>query len=891
MANDLKLQVLLNAIDKATGPLKKINNSSLEAARGLKAARDKLKELNAQQKDVSAWRTQRAAAEQTEQAMAAARDKVKALSQQFAATGAPTKAMAKDFRVAVREAQRLKQAHEQQSLQLHTLRTRLQASGISTKNLSSHERQLREQINATNSSISEQGRRLSTLNQQRARAAKARVNFDQSQQLVGGAAVAGASSGAAGAAAALPILSMVKSYSSYEDAMAGVAKQVEGARDESGQLTKVYYDMGAAIKKMAETIPMATTEIAALVEGGARMGIKGQDDLLEFARVAATAATAFELPADQIGEDMARIAQLYKLPIKNIGQLGDAINYLDDESTSKGADIIDVMQRTAGVTASVDMSFKEAAALGSTFLTLGASAEVAASATNAMIRELAIANLQPERFQQGLKAIGMEATTVQANMAKDATGTIKAVMDGIKKLPQADQLGVATLLFGKEYGDDAAKLAENMGEYRRQLELVNGTKGNGSMDREADIRAQALSARKIMSDNRLFNLSSALGETLKPTIIELLDLFNDIIEKVNTWATANPELVATLLKVTAGAATFCIVLGTVAIAFAGLWGPIAMLRFGLSMLGLGGKGAGKTLTDLAAPSKILSQGVFPKLTQGIRTLASTMSGALVTALRTVSTALWGLARNPVALAIAAIVLILAGAAYLIYKNWDAVKLYFANAWTEIKAGFSGGIGGILTTLANFSPIGLIYQAFAGVLSYLGVDLPSRFTEFGNMIVNGLVSGLFAGMGQIKGAITSIGDSTIGWFKEKLGIHSPSRVFAELGGFTMAGLTQGLEGGQQGPLNAVNTLGQQLAAAGGMTLGAGAVTVPTLAVDQRPPISASSAPVQSSQDTYEFHIHAAPGMDPQAIAQAVRAELARVQSEKSARQRSQLSDQE
>ncbi|MFU1925356.1 thiamine pyrophosphate-dependent enzyme, partial [Klebsiella pneumoniae] len=32
-----------------------------------------------------------------------------------------------------------------------------------------------------------------------------------------------------------------------------------------------------------------------------------------------------------------------------------------------------------------------------------------------------------------------------------------------------------------------------------------------------------------------------------------------------------------------------------------------------------------------------------------------------------------------------------------------------------------------------------------------------------------------------------------------GIHSPSRVFADLGGFTMAGLAQGLGAGQAGPL--------------------------------------------------------------------------------------------
>lgn len=329
------------------------------------------------------------------------------------------------------------------------------------------------------------------------------------------------------------------------------------------------------------------------------------------------------------------------------------------------------------------------------------------------------------------------------------------------------------------------------------------------------------------------------------------------------------------------------VFGGLAIGVASLLGSFAVIRFGMAMFGMQGGGTRRVMQKLFPPISDLVRNAFPLLGQGIRLLATTLSGALVTALRAVSIAMWGLAANPVALAIAAIVVALAGAAYLIYKNWDAVKLYFINAWAEIKTGFSGGIGGILTILANFSPIGLVYQAFAGVLSYLGVDLPSHFTEFGNMIVNGLVNGLFAGMGQIKGAINSIGDSTIGWFKEKLGIHSPSRVFAELGGFTMAGLTQGLEGGQNDPLGAMTDMSKQLTTAGSVALGT--ASMPGMLVDSRAPISNAGSTVYDSHDTYEIHISATPGTDAQAIARAVRAEFAHIESEKGARKRSKLSD--
>lgn len=873
MANDLKLQVLLSAIDKATRPLKQINNGSLETARALKAARDRLKELNTQQKDVTAWRSQRAAVEQTNEALNAAQAKVKTLSQQFAATGVPTRAMAKDFRTAVREAQRLKQQHQQQSEQLQGLRSRLHDAGISTKNLGTHERQLREQISATNASISAQGKRMAELTAQHKRAATARSAYDKGQQFAGSAAVAGGASLGVAYAASRPVIGVVKEYVDFESAMMGVAKQVDGARDDNGKLTSTYYEFADAIKAASNEMPIATTEFAALVEAQARAGIQGKENLLTMAKVSATAAVAFDLPAEQVGEDMGRIAGLYKVPIKNIAELGDALNYLDDSTRSKGGDIIETLTRMSDVADKLD--YRKAAALGSTFLSLGAAPEVAASASRAMVRELAIANMQSKTFREGMKMVNMDLNEVQGGMTTDAMGTMMAVLERIKTIDPKQRTEVATRIFGKEYGKDAAKLVNNLDELRRQLKLVDDTAANGSMQKEMDIRADAIEGRWQVLQNKLFNTKSGAGETMRATMVDVMDALGSVLDKVNGWVKANPVLTASLLKIVASVAVLSAVFGGLALTLAGILGPFLMLRFGLAMFGI------------KLPGII---GIFKVFGTVLRTLGGILIGPLVTALRTVGIALWGLSANPIVLVIAAVVAALAAGAYLIYTNWDAVKNYFANAWTEIKAGFSGGIGGIINTLANFSPIGLIYQAFAGVLSYLGVDLPSRFTEFGNMIVNGLVDGLMAGLGSVKTAISSIGDASIGWFKEKLGIHSPSRVFAELGGFTMAGLTKGLEGGQKGPLDALSSMGKQLTAAGTLVLSATAM--PALAVDDRPPISSSpAAAVYDSHDTYEFTITAAPGMDLQGMEKTLRAMLNKIENEKKARQRSKLSDRE
>lgn len=873
MANDLKLQVLLSAIDKATRPLKQINNGSLETARALKAARDRLKELNTQQKDVTAWRSQRAAVEQTNEALNAAQAKVKALSQQFAATGVPTRAMAKDFRTAVREAQRLKQQHQQQSEQLQGLRSRLYDAGISTKNLGTHERQLREQISATNASISAQGKRMAELTAQHKRAATARSAYDKGQQFAGSAAVAGGASLGVAYAASRPVIAVVKEYVDFESAMMGVAKQVDGARDDNGKLTSTYYEFADAIKAASNEMPIATTEFAALVEAQARAGIQGKENLLTMAKVSATAAVAFDLPAEQVGEDMGRIAGLYKVPIKNIAELGDALNYLDDNTRSKGGDIIETLTRMSDVADKLD--YRKAAALGSTFLSLGSAPEVAASASRAMVRELAIANMQSKTFREGMKMVNLDLNEVQGGMTTDAMGTMMKVLERIKTIDPKQRTEVATRIFGKEYAKDASKLVNNLEELRRQLKLVDDAAANGSMQREMDIRAESISGRWQILQNKWFNTKSDAGEGLRSTMVSVMNAIGNALDKVDGWIKANPVLTATLLKIVASAALLSAVFGGLALTLAGIMAPFLFLRFGLAMFGI------------KLPGII---GIFKVFGTVLRTLGGILIGPLVTALRTVGIALWGLSANPIVLVIAAVVAALAAGAYLIYTNWDAVKNYFANAWTEIKAGFSGGIGGIINTLANFSPIGLIYQAFAGVLSYLGVDLPSRFTEFGNMIVNGLVNGLMAGLGSVKTAISSIGDASIGWFKEKLGIHSPSRVFAELGGFTMAGLTKGLEGGQKGPLDALSSMGKQLTAAG--TLALSATAMPALAVDDRPPISSSpAAATYDSHDVYQINLPASPSMDLQSLEKSLRAMLNKIENEKKARQRSKLSDRE
>lgn len=663
----LKLEVQLGLIDKILKPLKAIQSGSSDTAKALKAAKEQLKSLNDEQKRIDGFRSAAKGIAIHRQELTKAEERIRTISAAMKGAAFPTREMQKAFKEATDEANRLKGNITQLTEKQERLRRELSASGADTHKLASHQRDLKAQMATSTAEIGKQSAALDVLNQRQNSLRNARYAYDKTIGVRNKMAMAGATTTAAGVAMGMPILKAVKDYASFEDAMLGVARQVEGARDANGNLTKTYYEMGESIKSMSERIPLATTEIAAIIEAGARMGIQGKANLLAYAETTAVMATAFDLPVDQVGEDVGKIAALYKVPIKSINELGDVINYLDDNALSKGGEIIDVMKRIAGTADSVGMKYREAAALASTFLSLGANSEVAASASNAMMTNLSVATMQSKRFQVGLDMLKMNAKSVQIGMSKDSTGTILKVMDAIKSLPQEKQLEATTRLFGKEFGDDAAKLASNLGEYRRQLELVNAAKAKGSMQREGDARNQAMSAQYEMMKNTVFNLTSALGESLKPALVDIMQSIAGVLSGVRDWVKENPALSSALFKGVAIIAALVTVIGALMLGIAAVLGPLAILKYSMALLSIKGIG-------------------------------------VISTIKTIGTVFMWLGRvllmNPLGLAIT----LLATAAFLIYKNWTPIKEFFVNLWDGVTERFNIMVDYIKNKFAWLKPL-------------------------------------------------------------------------------------------------------------------------------------------------------------------------------------------
>ncbi|WP_448092497.1 phage tail tape measure protein [Pseudomonas lini] len=315
----------------------------------------------------------------------------------------------------------------------------------------------------------------------------------------------------------------------------------------------------------------------------------------------------------------------------------------------------------------------------------------------------------------------------------------------------------------------------------------------------------------------LSEIGITIGSTLLPALVEVTQAVIPAMQSFATWAGENPALIKGVVGLVGGLllgklafigiayganlvlSPFVAMITTVRTLSAkwtllrGLWqmGKFAPLISGLSRIGGG-------LLTVAKYSGLFLRGVTMALgtplmmvARGGLFLGKILGGTLLFGLKLAGQAILWLGRallmNPIGLLITGIAL----GAYLIYRYWEPIKSFFSGLWAEIKAGFSGGLSGIVGLIANFSPLGLFYRAFSGVMSYFGVELPGKFSEFGGMIVTGLVNGISNMATSLKDSVIGIGSSVKGWFTETLGIQSPSRVFMGYGANISEGAAIGI----------------------------------------------------------------------------------------------------
>lgn len=576
-----------------------------------------------------------AAREEWEKATA----KAKGLAAQLAATANPTEDLKNKVAAARKEADQAKAAFQGAATGLRAMDTQMKAAGVSIKTV-------KTEMDAAERSMAA----LTARREKLSAAMSAKLANDQARSALKGQVLE--TVGQAGALA-VPVIQAVQ----FETAMGDVRKAVDF--DAAGPGLK---GMERTVKDLARDIPIVHEGLAAIVAAGGRMGI-AEKDLKTYTVTVAKMSTAWEMAPDAAGDSMGKIANIYGLAIDKLELVGDAINKLDDSSTAKAPEIVDVLKRTGGTGKQFGLTVQQNAALATAMLDLGSSSEVAGTAINALLGKLQSAPVQTSKFQGALEDLGWSAEDMQNAIGRDAQGTLTKFLETLSKLDKNTQVNALGELFGAEYSDDMAKLVGGLETYRKHLKTV-GDEANyaGSMNEEFNKRSELTSNQLVLTKNAFTELGINIGTVLLPAVRDIAQGLAVATHGLASFAEAHPAVTKAIVFATAAFVTFKVV--KLASAFAYLTLKGAALAANVQM----------TRTAAAATIATTSMRGFSMagMVGGFRAGAATL---LAFAGRPIAAVLGGLKAIRIATMLNPLGLLLTGlsfAATMVIEHWDKV---------------------------------------------------------------------------------------------------------------------------------------------------------------------------------------------------------------------------
>ena len=952
--NNLQLSVLLNAIDKMSAPVRNASKSVRELSAKLRENKNAQRQLAQQNKQhaeamkqyASTINPLKAKLSSLNNELSAAKQKAASYSQYLKNAKNPTEGFKKEVEKARGAVKKLKQEQVAASNKLQQAKLALSQAGISAEKLAQNQRNLQRNTKAATDQIKHQEEALKKLNAKQEAYNRYRGQVEKLKDISGKAQIIGAQSMAAGATITAPIANVTKDFMTFEDAMIGVARQVDGLKDKSGNFTQEFDQWKIKIHDLSKELPLTTVQIANMIESAARMDI-AKDELEDFVRLNTQMAIAFDAKnPDELVESFGKVSKNFNLTQKQTKELADTINYLDDNAISKGTGIIGYMNRVAGIAAIAKITDKNMAALGSTLQTLGAEEEDSATAVTTIFTRLGVAG-NHEEVDGALKKLKLNPQKIAKGMAKDAQSTLMLIVNKIKGLEDDAKSDVMKGLVGIPHIKTISKLVANTEEWRRQIELANSEAAKGSMGREFDTRMKALSASTQIFTNRLFNLKTAIGGTLAPTLHNILDKLGGVVDKFKAWIETNPELARKILLVASALGTTLTAFGALSLALSFVLYPMARVALGFGKLtGLNTLLAKSfnytTKAAIASNKNLLSFRGWSNIFSSAQTTLTSFLGKItkLNALKVLLGALkaWtmpvrmifiGLGSSisfllsPIGVVVAAVV----GAGIYIYKNWEKVKSFFSGFLNGLQSGlqpvidkfkpFVGWIESVFNWFTNLlSPIQSTKEDLDAAASAgkqfgewvaFGIDLALKPLQLLIDGVKWLIDNLpkineqnqkakalkeetmkaaFGNgvLGQTMAAMADIPEYATGGYTGNGGKYQPMGI-VHGGEYVMTKEATSRLG--VATLNALN-YGKQALIAGG--LGIGLATAAPIQVDSRPPISARPSISQTMQPmAVNISINAQAGQNERQIAQLVAAELERINRQQQARMRSRMTD--
>jgi len=552
-----------------------------------------------------------------------------------------------------------------------------------------------------------------------------------------------------GAALGAPLALATRQAIALEDALADVRKVVDFPTPEA--LTGFQREL----LNLGRQIPLTTTELTQIAAAAGQAGI-ALNELIPFVQDAARVAVAFGIPALEAGDALAKLRAQLNLSQPQVVLLTDAVNTLSNNLAATAPEILNVLRRVGATGQILGLSGEQVAAFGSALLAVGTAPEVAATGLNALFMRLATAPQQPREFQEALERLGLTAQGLAQAVRKDAAGAIAGLLERIRRAP--DQLAILSNLFGQEYSDDIARLANALPTLQRALGLVaEPAQFAGSALAEFQARVVTTQSKLVLLKNAVERIAVVVGNILLPPFSRAVEGAAAFLQRLGDLLVASPLLRNVLVSLAAGASGLLVVLGTGAIALASFGFVAAQARIGLLMFG----------------------GVVARLPVLLVGLRAGLVGMAVS-LRAVGLALMA---NPLGLAIAA---------------FGALTAVIVHAWRNSEE-FRAGI------LATFKSIRTAFAPMVAEVQSLGAALAEAFRPIGGVVQASMVPAkeafdvvlraIFFGLGLLVGILEGLAKRIAPIFAQGLaGVVQVVRGFVmAIGGLLRGDLNQVVAG--------------------------------------------------------------------------------------------------
>jgi TP901 family phage tail tape measure protein len=284
---------------------------------------------------------------------------------------------------------------------------------------------------------------------------------------------------------------------------------------------------------------------------------------------------------------------------------------------------------------------------------------------------------------------------------KGGISLIKTVENIRKKYGDFNQMSDRTkMAFQKAFGDEGIRaislLMGKTDEMDKALQAVTNSAGAAAKaQRKMELKSPT-KQYQILKQN-IDAVKISIADNLLPSVIALIPQVTKLLDKFGQFVEKHPGLA----KLAVGA--FAIAAGLLAIV-----APIMSVTGGMIMMtGYGLQGIGKLSKGFLALQKFIVSG---KLASGAKMIGSVARTGFLSAARAAWTFTSALLANPITWIVVGVVALAAGA-YLLIRNWSAVKAFFTGLWTGVIRIWSQ-MPGWLKNLVN--GLLIVFMPFIGI---------------------------------------------------------------------------------------------------------------------------------------------------------------------------------